>query len=233
MDEVIDRNRRRFFTRSALTVAAAHLGAFDWLNVEDTPHVSGAVATAEAGAQRTPRQLSALLRASEWLNSPRLTAEALAGKAVLVDFGTYTCINWLRTLPYIRAWADKYRQALTVIGVHTPEFAFEKDLANVRRAVQQMGIDYPIAIDNDYAIWRAFNNRYWPALYFVDARGRLRQQHFGEGEYARSEMAIQRLLAEAGGVIGDGERIAVLAVAELELALEVGAPKIVGSSPRR
>jgi hypothetical protein len=117
---------------------------------------------------------------------------------VLVQFGTYTCINWLRTLPYIRAWVQKYRQGLIVIGVHTPEFAFEEDLANVRRAVQQMGIDYPIAIDNDYAIWRAFNNRYWPALYCVDARGRLRQHHFGEGEYTQSEIAIQRLLAEAG-----------------------------------
>jgi hypothetical protein len=117
---------------------------------------------------------------------------------VLVQFGTYTCINWLRTLPYVRAWDQKYGPGLAVIGVHTPEFAFEKNLENVRRAVQQLKVDYPIAIDNDYSIWRAFNNRYWPALYFIDARGRLRQHHFGEGEYERSEMAIQRLLAEAG-----------------------------------
>jgi hypothetical protein len=117
---------------------------------------------------------------------------------VLVQFGTYTCINWLRTFPYVRAWAQKYRQGLAVIGVHTPEFAFEKNLDNVRRAVQQMKIDHPIAVDNDYAIWRAFDNRYWPALYFIDARGRLRRQHFGEGEYEQSEIAIQELLAETG-----------------------------------
>ena len=155
--------------------------------------------------QREPPELAALGRATEWLNSPRLTAASLLGKVVLVDFWTYTCINWLRTLPYVRAWAQKYRQGLVLIGVHTPEFAFEKNLDNVRRAVQQMRIDYPIVIDNDYAIWRAFKNRYWPALYFIDARGRLRQHHFGEGEYEQSELAIQRLLAEAGATgIGGG-----------------------------
>jgi len=129
---------------------------------------------------------------------------------VLVDFWTYTCINWLRTLPYIRAWAQKYREALVVIGVHTPEFAFERDLDNVRRAVRQMRIEYPVAIDNDYAIWRAFRNQYWPALYFIDARGRVRQHHFGEGEYQRSESAIQRLLAEAGvGGLREGDAVSV------------------------
>jgi thiol-disulfide isomerase/thioredoxin len=122
---------------------------------------------------------------------------------VLVDFWTYTCINWLRTLPYLRAWAQKYRQGLVLIGVHTPEFPFEHNLDNVRRAVRQMRIDYPVVIDNDYSIWRAFDNHYWPALYFVDARGRVRQNHFGEGNYERSELAIQRLLAEAG-VAGTG-----------------------------
>ena len=167
-----------------------------------------AEASAEAGTveanQREPRELAALGRAAEWLNSPRLTPSSLAGKVVLVDFCTYTCINWLRTLPYIRAWAQKYRQGLVVIGVHTPEFAFERNVDNVRRAVQQMRIEYPIAIDNDYAIWRAFKNQYWPALYFVDARGAIREHHFGEGEYDRSEKIIQRLLAEAG-VAGIGE----------------------------
>ncbi|MGH2437694.1 MAG: thioredoxin-like domain-containing protein [bacterium] len=124
-----------------------------------------------------------------------------AGKSswvVLVDFWTYTCINWLRTLPYVQAWAQKYRQQLVVIGVHTPEFAFEQNVDNVRRAVRQMKVEYPVAIDNEYSIWRAFDNHYWPALYFVDARGRVRDHHFGEGEYDRSEMIIQRLLAEAG-----------------------------------
>ena len=174
--------RRRFLGRAAMTLAAARFGM---------------PGTSEA-TEAESRELAALGRATGWLNSPPLSATTLRGKVVLVQFGTYTCINWLRTLPYVRAWVQKYRQGLVVIGVHTPEFAFEKNLENVRRAMQQMRIDYPIAIDNDYAIWRAFNNRYWPALYFIDARGRLRQHHFGEGEYDRSEMAIQRLLAEAG-----------------------------------
>ena len=145
-----------------------------------------------------PRELAALGRAKDWINSPPLTPEMLAGKVVLVDFWTYTCINWLRTLPYVRAWSQKYKQGLAVVGVHTPEFAFEHDIDNVRRAVRQMRIEYPIAIDNDYAIWRAFDNHYWPALYFVDARGRVRQHQFGEGAYDRSEGVIQRLLADAG-----------------------------------
>ena len=137
--------------------------------------------------------------ANEWLNSPPLTAAGLRGKVVLIDFWTYTCINWLRTLPYVRAWAEKYKdQGLVVIGVHTPEFAFEKNVDNVRRAVKDIRIDYPVAIDNDYAVWRAFNNHYWPALYFVDAQGHIRHHQFGEGGYERSEMIIQQLLAEAG-----------------------------------
>jgi thiol-disulfide isomerase/thioredoxin len=150
--------------------------------------------------------LASLERADEWLNSPPLTAPALRGKVVLVDFWTYTCINWLRTLPYVRAWAEKYRnQGLVVIGVHSPEFSFEKNPANVRWAVKDMMVDYPIAVDSEHVIWRAFENQYWPALYFVDAQGRLRHHHFGEGGYEQSEMIIQRLLAEAGaGGIGDG-----------------------------
>jgi len=150
------------------------------------------------GRGRESREFAAIGRAAEWLNSARLTAADLAGKVVLVDFWTYTCINWLRTLPYVRAWAQKYRERLIVIGVHTPEFPFEQSLSNVRRAAQQMKVEYPVVIDNDYAIWRAFKNQYWPALYFVDARGRIRDRHFGEGEYERSERVIQRLLTEAG-----------------------------------
>jgi thiol-disulfide isomerase/thioredoxin len=135
------------------------------------------------------------------LNSPPLTASALRGKVVLIDFWTYTCINWLRTLPYVRAWAEKYRdQGMVVIGVHAPEFAFEKSIDNVRSAVKQMRIDYPVAVDNDHVIWRAFDNQYWPALYFIDAQGRIRHHHFGEGAYEQSEMVIQELLAEAGNV---------------------------------
>src|SRR5262249_24300731 len=121
------------------------------------------------------------------------------GKVVLVDFWTYTCINWLRTLPYVRAWAEKYKdRGLAVIGIHAPEVAFEKDLNNVRRAVRDMRIDYPVAVDNEHLIWRAFHNQYWPALYFIDAQGRVRDSHFGEGSYAQSEKVIQGLLAEAG-----------------------------------
>ncbi len=137
--------------------------------------------------------------AIEWLNSPPLTMAALKGKVVLVDFWTYSCINCLRAIPYVRAWAEKYRdQRLVVIGVHAPEFAFEKTIGNVRRATSDLSIGYPVAIDNDYAIWRAFNNQYWPAHYFIDAEGRVRHHHFGEGDYEQSERVIQQLLAEAG-----------------------------------
>jgi thiol-disulfide isomerase/thioredoxin len=142
--------------------------------------------------------------ATEWLNSPPLTAAGLHGKVVLIDFCTYSCINWRRTLPYVRAWAEKYKdKGLVVIGVHTPEFEFEKNVDNVRQAVKDMRIDYPIAIDSNQAIWGAFNNEYWPALYFVDAQGHIRHHQFGEGEYEQSEKIIQQLLAEAGvGGIG-------------------------------
>jgi thiol-disulfide isomerase/thioredoxin len=137
--------------------------------------------------------------ATGWLNSPPLTPADLRGKVVLVDFWTYTCINWLRQLPYVRAWAEKYAgQGLVVVGVHTPEFPFEKDADNVRQAVQDMRVTYPVATDNNYAVWLAFDNHYWPALYFADAQGRIRHHHFGEGEYQQSEMVIQQLLAEAG-----------------------------------
>jgi thiol-disulfide isomerase/thioredoxin len=144
-------------------------------------------------------ELPSLGGATAWLNSPPLSATDLRGNVVLIDFWTYTCINWLRTLPYVRAWAEKYREhGVVVIGVHTPEFSFEHDLENVRRAAKDMRVDYPIAIDNDYAIWSTFNNHYWPALYLVDAQGRIRSHHFGEGAYEQSEMMIQQVLAEAG-----------------------------------
>jgi thiol-disulfide isomerase/thioredoxin len=137
--------------------------------------------------------------ATGWLNSEPLTPAGLHGKLVLADFWTYTCINWLRQLPYLRAWAAKYAgHGLVVIGVHTPEFSFEHNADNVRRAVQDMRITYPVATDNNYAVWGAFGNHYWPALYFADAQGRIRHHRFGEGEYGQSEMVIQQLLAEAG-----------------------------------
>jgi thiol-disulfide isomerase/thioredoxin len=143
--------------------------------------------------------LPALDGATQWLNSAPLTAEGLRGKVVLIDFWTYSCINCIRALPYVRAWHEKYKdQGLVVIGIHSPEFAFEKSLRNVEREVRDLQIAYPVAVDNDYALWRAFSNSYWPAHYFVDAQGNIRHTHFGEGEYDVSERVIQELLAEAG-----------------------------------
>jgi thiol-disulfide isomerase/thioredoxin len=169
--------------------------------------------------------LTSLDRAKEWLNSPPLTAADLRGKVVLVQVWTYTCINWLRTLAYVRAWDEKYRkQGLVVIGVHAPEFAFERNIDNVRRAVKDMRIDYPVVIDNDFAIWRAFKNNYWPALYFVDAQGRVRHHHFGEGEFEQSEMIIQRLLKEAGGA-GAGDDPVSVDARGLEAAADWGSLK--------
>jgi thiol-disulfide isomerase/thioredoxin len=137
--------------------------------------------------------------ATGWLNSPPLTSEGLRGKVVLVDFWTYTCINWLRTLAYVRAWADRYRdRGLVVVGVHTPEFPFEQDVDNVRQAAEARNVWYPIALDSDYEVWRAFSNRYWPAVYIADAEGRIRHHQFGEGGYDDCERAIQQLLREAG-----------------------------------
>ena len=216
MNEGIDHDRRRFLETAGLTIAGTPLGMFRRL-CAGGPGASLAAALAEPGTSeaqpRTPRELAAIGDAAAWLNSPRLTAASLLGKVVLVEFWTYTCINWLRQLPYVRAWAQKYRDNLVVIGVHTPEFTFEQNVENVRRAVQQMKIEYPVVIDNDRAIWRAFRNQYWPALYFLNARGRVRHQQFGEGEYQRSETAIQRLLAEAG-VAGVHEESAVSVVGE-------------------
>ncbi|WP_037090521.1 redoxin family protein, partial [Rhodanobacter sp. OR444] len=154
-----------------------------------------------------------LAGATQWLNSPPLTAESLRGKVVLVDFWTYSCINCIRALPYARGWADKYKDhGLVVIGVHAPEFAFEKDPVNVAKAVKDLGVDYPVALDNDYAIWKGFNNEYWPAHYFIDTQGQIRHHHFGEGEYRESEDVIRQLLADAGqnnlpgGYVSDDHR---------------------------
>src|SRR3569623_96293 len=168
--------------------------------IQSNPSMMKANAPHEsAGSLPVEGTLPSLDGAVEWLNSKPLTAVALRGKVVLVDFWTYSCINCLRTIPYVRAWAEKYKDdGLVVIGVHTPEFAFEKQPANVRKALTDLKIDYPVAIDNNYSIWRAFNNMYWPAHYFIDAQGRIRHHHFGEGEYAKSEEVIRQLLREAG-----------------------------------
>ena len=176
-----DGERRRFLGTAAAVIVATKMSLI------------------EAAYARQTGMMPSLGGATEWLNSPPLTAAGLRGKVVLIDIWTYTCINWLRQLPYVRAWAEKYKDhGLVVIGVHDPEFEFEKNIDNVRMAAKDMRVDYPIAIDNDYAIWRALKNQYWPALYFVDAQGRIRHHHFGEGEYEQSERIIQQLLSEAG-----------------------------------
>jgi thiol-disulfide isomerase/thioredoxin len=183
MVKEINHSRRRFLGSAAMTIGAVGLGTM----------ASAKTRSAER------RELASLIGATTWINSQPLTAADLDGNVVLVDFWTYSCINWRRQLPYVRAWAEKYKNhGLLMIGVHAPEFSFEKKVDNVRWAANDMHIDYRIVIDNEHTIWRAFNNEYWPALYFVDAQGRIRHQVFGEGEYEQSEVVIQRLLAEAG-----------------------------------
>lgn len=148
--------------------------------------------------------------ATTWLNSEPLTESELRGRPVLIEFWTFTCINWIRTLPYVRAWSEKYRaDGLIVIGVHTPEFAVERDVSNISRAAEQMRVEYPIAVDSDYAIWQAFGNHYWPALYFIDKDGQIRHHRFGEGEYEHSEVVIQRLLADTGATGVDRELVSI------------------------
>src|SRR3954463_15082991 len=190
MSESINQARRRFFGAAAGALGAARLG------------VIGTTVQQMACAALTDRNegaLPSLSGATEWLNSPPLTPAGLHGKVILVDFWTYTCVNWLRTLPYVRAWDEKYRdQGLVVIGAHTPEFPFEKDIDNVRWAAKEMEVKYPIAIDSDYGVWRAFDNNYWPAVYIADANGRIRYHHYGEGAYDETEKVVQRLLSESG-----------------------------------
>jgi thiol-disulfide isomerase/thioredoxin len=190
MSEPVNHDRRRLLGAAAMTVAGARFGLFGSAAQFMRPAMMHTLVEGE---------LASLARATEWLNSPPLTAAGLRGKVVLVDVWTYSCINWLRTLPYVRAWAEKYAaRGLVVIGVHAPEFGFEHDLDNVRRAAKDLRVNYPVAVDNDFAIWRAFENRYWPALYLVDAQGRNRYHQFGEGEYEQAERMIQQLLIEAG-----------------------------------
>jgi thiol-disulfide isomerase/thioredoxin len=158
-------------------------------------------ATTHPGAVELPSEgmFPSLDGATGWLNSQPLSAAGLRGNVVLISFWTYTCINWLRQLLYVRAWAEKYKDhGLVVIGVHTPEFSFERNVENVRRAAKDLRVEYPVAIDSDYALWQAFANHYWPALYFVDAQGHIRHHHFGEGQYEQSEMILQQLLLQAG-----------------------------------
>lgn len=183
MVEKINVGRRRFLGTAAMTMGAVGFGT---------------IASAK-GRSGERGELASIVSATTWLNTQPLTAAELVGKVVLVDFWTYSCINWRRQLPYVRAWAEKYKDhGLVVIGAHAPEFSFEKNVDNVRWAAKDMRVDYPIVIDNDHSIWRAFDNEYWPALYFVDAKERIQNHVFGEGQYEQSEVVIQRLLAEAG-----------------------------------
>lgn len=189
-------DRRRFLGNAVIAISAGCLG------------IAGCVNAESSAALRLPAEggFPSLSGATGWLNSQPLTARSLRGSVVLLNFWTFSCINSVRVLPYLRAWAAKYKsQGLIVIGVQAPEFEFEKKVDNVRRAVKDMMLGYPIAIDNDLAIWRAFNNDSWPALYFADARGQIRHHQFGEGEYEQSEVVIQQLLAEAGAQSIDHE----------------------------
>lgn len=164
----------------------------------------------DGGALPDEGRLAPFDGATAWLNSEPLTPEELRGRVVLVDFWTYTCVNWLRTLPYIRAWAAKYADAgLTVVGVHTPEFGFEADVDNVVAQTRNLGIEYPVAVDSEYRVWSAFANHFWPAVYISDAEGRIRHHHFGEGEYPQTEMVIQRLLIDAGAQDLDQDLVVV------------------------
>ncbi len=198
---------------STVSTAKLEQGLLDVLPAQQP--AAGAAMTSAANAPGQPLPVEGTLPplggATGWLNSPPLDAQALRGKVVLVDFWTYSCINCLRAMPYVREWAERYRDhGLVVIGVHAPEFAFERNLANVQRAVNDLKVTYPVAIDNDFAIWRGFNNKYWPAHYFIDAQGRIRAHHFGEGNYAQSEQIIRQLLREAGNTLpGDDAPVAM------------------------
>jgi len=208
-------DRRRFLGLAALSLAAV------WIGTRESVQSIIMSPFRPSGAS----DLASLGRATAWLNSPPLAAADLQGKVVLVDFWTYTCINWLRTAPYVRAWAARYKeQGLVVIGVHTPEFTFEEDLDNVRRSAQERGITYPIAIDNYRAIWNGFGNHYWPALYFIDAAGRVRDHHFGEGNYEESELRIRELLVAAGSGGTDRASVSVEALGP-EVAADWGSLK--------
>ena len=201
MSDLIDLDRRHWLGAGAMAVAGARLGFYNPLMNRSTAALSHPPATGELASLRT---------ATTWLNSPPLTAADLQGKVVLIDVCTYTCINWLRTLPHVRAWVEKYRShGLVVVGVHAPEFFFEQDVDNVRRAAKDMRVEHPIAIDNTFSIWRAFRNRYWPSRYLIDVQGRIRHRQFGEGEYDESERAIQKALSEAGARSIDRQLVSV------------------------
>jgi len=203
---------------SSRTDALEQLLIHHWRRDRDTGALDGSVRDSATGSVEPARMipiaattsalpveghLPELAGATSWLNSEPLSAASLRGKVVLIDFWTFDCINCRNALPYVRAWADKYKdQGLVVIGVHSPEFAYERKIDNVKRAVRELGLNFPIAIDNGFSLWRAFDNEYWPAHYFIDAQGRIRFHKFGEGDYERSEQVIRQLLEEARSARG-------------------------------
>jgi len=213
MADSVNQERRRFFGAAGKAVGVLGAARFGV--------IGSAIQQLACAALSNQGTIPSLSGATEWLNSPPLRAEGLRGKVVLVDFCTYTCVNWLRTLPYVRAWADKYRDdGLVVIGAHTPEFPFERDVDNIRWALKEMDVRYPIAVDSDYGVWRAFDNNYWPAAYIADVNGRIRYHHFGEEAYDEQERVIQKLLTESGRKI-DNELVKVTPRG-LEVAADFG-----------
>src|SRR5262249_7788569 len=195
-DRIADRRRPR------VSVGGAEPAGRIYRRVHGAVSMFGAWRHSGPPLLRTEGHLPGFDAATGWLNSPPLTAADLRGKVVLVDFWTYTCINWLRTLAYVRAWAEKYDgRGLVTVGVHTPEFPFERDVDNIREAAKEMNVVYPTAIDSDYGVWRAFNNMYWPAVYIADAEGRIRPHQFGEGGYDECERVIQQLLGGNGDLV--------------------------------
>jgi thiol-disulfide isomerase/thioredoxin len=227
-------NRRRVLSAAAATIATGGLVLAGAAELRSSTPSSGVHPMSDRVLEGTSSRLGNLFRsivhhlpgdsgelpvegplpafagATGWLNTDPLTPEGLRGRVVLVDFWTYTCVNWLRTLPYVRAWDAKYAaQGLTTIGVHTPEFDFEHDVDNIVAQARALGVPYPIAVDSDYGVWNAFDNHYWPAVFIADAEGRIRYHHFGEGEYAMQEMVIQQLLLEAGAEDVDPDLVSV------------------------
>jgi thiol-disulfide isomerase/thioredoxin len=229
MSEEIKCDRRRLLGTAALMFAAGQFGMLGAAPAQSgkippahRPAIEGQPMSPASGHLPIEGELPSLGGATGWLNSPPLGPSGLRGNVVLINIWTYTCINWLRQLPYVRAWAETYKdRGFVVIGVHSPEFAFEKDVENVRRAVADLRVDYPVAIDSDHAIWRAFKNAYWPALYVVDAQGRMRHHHFGEGAYEQSERIMQHLLGEAG-IGGIGHELVAVEARGLEAAADWG-----------
>ncbi|MBB2200822.1 thioredoxin family protein [Gluconacetobacter tumulisoli] len=219
------RARRRIGLMASLALLASEAGTGRCALAETAAENQGGEVVPVSALPSLPVEgvMPSLDGAVAWLNSPPLDTRHLRGKVVLVDFWAYSCINCIRAEPYIRAWAEKYRnQGLVVIGVHTPEFSFETDIVNIRRAAERFGMTYPIAVDSNRAIWRAFDNEYWPALYFIDAQGRIRHHQFGEGEYDTSERVIRQLLAEAGAQAKTDTALVVPHARGAEAAADMG-----------